>query len=222
VQRRYVLLFPVVLVMSLTRPSGLAFALALLMHVIHRWITRRDDPFPVADRVVTVILGLFSAVMGTAWLLIAAAVTGSLTAYTDTEMAWRSAYGDFGELVPFTAWFQGAQFWAGWWGIPVPLLFALLIALVIAFFAALFTRPARRLGVDLRFWIASYAIYLLAVFFPQSSTFRLLMPLFPALGAFALPKSPVYRVVLVALCVVGQWAWIHLGWWVDGSDWTPP
>ena len=222
VQRRYVLLFPVVLVMSLTRPSGLAFALALLIHVIHRWITRRNDPFPVADRVVTVVLGLFSALMGTAWLLIAAAVTGSLTAYTDTEMAWRSAYGDFGELVPFTAWFQGAQFWAGWWGIPVPLLFALLIALVIAFFAALFTRPARRLGVDLRFWIASYAIYLLAVFFPQSSTFRLLMPLFPALGAFALPKSPVYRVVLVALCVVGQWAWIHLGWWVDGSDWTPP
>ena len=78
------------------------------------------------------------------------------------------------------------------------------------------------LGVDLRFWIASYALYLLAVFFPQSSVFRLLVPLFPALGLLALPKSTTYRVLLVTLCVVGQWVWVQFGWWVDGADWTPP
>ena len=46
----------------------------------------------------------------------------------------------------------------------------------------MFTPAVKRLGVDLRFWVASYALYLLAVFFPQSSTFRLLMPMFPLLG----------------------------------------
>jgi hypothetical protein len=221
-QRRYALLFPVVLVMSLTRPSGLAFALALLMHVVYRWMTRATDPFTRAERILTVLLGLFSAFMGVAWLLIAAAVTGSLSAYTDTEMAWRSAYGDFGDFVPFAGWFQGAEFWAQWWGIPAAVPTLLLIAGIVAFFAFLFTPPVRRLGVDLRFWGASYALYLLAVFFPQSSTFRLLMPLFPLLGAFALPTSRAYRVGMVVLGLVGQWAWIQLGWRVDDYDWTPP
>ena len=55
----------------------------------------------------------------------------------------------------------------------------------------------RRLGVDLRFWMLSYSLYLLAVFFPQSSTFRLLMPLSPLLGAVAQPRSRLYRACLV-------------------------
>ena len=47
VERRYGWLFPVVLAMAFTRPSGLAFALALALHVVYRWVRRRDDPFPV-------------------------------------------------------------------------------------------------------------------------------------------------------------------------------
>jgi len=93
---------------------------------------------------------------------------------------------------------------------------------VVGFSAALFTPPFRRLGVDLRFWLVSYALYLLAVFFPQSSTFRLLMPLFPALGAVAQVRSWFVRVPILTLFVAGQVAWIHVGWWVDGYDWTPP
>ena len=65
-------------------------------------------------------------------------------------------------------------------------------------------------------------LYLLAVFFPQSSTFRLLVPMFPALGAFAVPRSPWYRVGIVLLFIAGQWGWIHIGWGGDGHDWTPP
>ena len=221
-RRQYWVLLPVLAVMSLTRPSGLAFALTLLLHVIHRWWTRRSDPFPPHERVAAIVAGLFSAFMGIAWLLVAWAITGSSTAYTDTELAWRSAYIGYRDLVPFSPWLQGAEFWGPWFGIPVPLLVALLGILVVGFFAALFTPGARRIGTDLRFWIASYALYLLAVFFPQSSTFRLLVPLFPALGIVAQPKSPVYRVVIVALCIVGQVAWVNIGWWVDGYDWTPP
>ncbi|WP_309620073.1 hypothetical protein [Salinibacterium sp.] len=226
-RRRYWMLIPVVAVMSLTRPSGLAFALAMLLHVAHRWRVQRPSArsrqeFPVRERVASITVGLFSAVMGVAWLLVAAVVTGSLTAYTDTEIAWRSSYIGYGELVPFTPWLSATGFWAPWFGMPQPLLLALLVLIVAGFFAALLTPWARRLGTDMRFWIASYALYLLAVFFPQSSVFRLLVPLFPALGVLAIPKSPVYRVVIVALCIAGQWAWAQLGWWVDGYDWTPP
>ena len=41
----------------------------------------------------------------------------------------------------------------------------------------------------MRLWSASYLVYLLLVFFPQSSIFRLLVPLSPLWGAFALPRS---------------------------------
>jgi len=221
-QRRYWLLMPVVAVMALTRPSGLAFALALLMHVVHRWWVRKRDPFPMRERVASVVVGLFSAFMGIAWLLIAWGVTGSFTAYTDTELAWRAPYVGYGELVPFTPWFQAAQFWASFIGMPVALGIVLLVLLVVAFAGLLFTPAARRLGPDLRFWLASYALYLLAVFFPQSSTFRLLMPLFPALGILAQPRSPWYRGAIVALFIVGQWGWVHIAWWVNGYDWSPP
>lgn len=222
VKRRYLMMLPVIAVMALTRPSGLAFALAMLLHVIHRWVTRERDPYPWRERVESVIVGLFSAFMGVAWLLIAAALTGSLTAYTDTELAWRAPYVGRVELVPFTPWIQAAGFWAGVARMPTWVLLVALALVVAAFAAFLFTPWARRLGPDLRFWSASYALYLLAVFFPQSSTFRLLLPLFPLVGALAQPPSRVYRVAIVTLFILGQWGWIHIAWWVDGYDWTPP
>jgi hypothetical protein len=224
IQRRYWMLLPVVAVMALTRPSGLAFALALLLHVVHRWWQARKgrDQFPVGERVASVVVGLFSAVMGVAWLLVAGLMTGRPTAYIETELAWRAAYIGYEELIPFTPWFRAAEWWAGWWQIP-PWLLILALTLAIGLWGTLlFTPPLRRLGVDVRFWLASYSLYLLAVFFPQSSTFRLLLPLFPVGGALAQPRSPVYRVVLVAVCILGQWAWVHVAWWVDGYDWTPP
>lgn len=223
VERRYGWLFPVVLVMAFTRPSGLAFALAVGLHVIHRWLRRRDDPFPVRERVLSAGLAVFSGLAGLAWPAIAAIGTGSLTAYTDTELAWRSPYIGFVHLVPFAPWVQGADWWAsamlgipGWVGVVA-------LVVIVALFAILLFSPAvRRLGVDLRFWIAAYSLYLLAVFFPQSSTFRLLMPLFPLLGAIALPRSRVYRVAMVALFLALQIGWVAICWTIDGYDWSPP
>lgn len=221
-KHQYWMLFPVIAVMSLTRPSGLAFALALGLHVVYRWWVRDRESFPRREAIAAIAATAFSVVMGFAWLLIAAATTGSLTAYTDTELAWRAPYIGNVELVPFTAWFQAAGFWQLWWHIPQWLLSALLVVIVLGFFAFLLTKPARRLGVDMRLWLVSYALYLLAVFFPQSSTFRLLMPMFPVAGVLAIPKSPTYRILLLVACVVGQWGWIHIAWWVDNYDWTPP
>jgi hypothetical protein len=203
--------------MALTRPSGLAFALAMALHVVYRIVVRARDGFSRAEVVASVTVGLFSAIMGFAWLLIVAAVTGSLTAYTDTELAWRAPYVGYGPLVPFQPWLQGATYWLGEGTGTV-----LLVIVLVGFVAFMFTPMVRTLGVDLRLWVASYSLYLLAVFFPQSSTFRLLFPLFPLWGALAQPRSLLYRGALVAVCIAGQWGWVYIAWWVNGADWTPP
>jgi hypothetical protein len=215
--RDYWMLVPVVMVMSLTRPSGLAFALALGLHVLYRWVVRDRDPFARREIVASLTATAVSLVSGFAWLLIAAAVTGSLTAYLDTELAWRAPYIGYQGLLPLTPWILGANFW-----LPGGLGIAALVVLVGGFTAFMFSPWVKRLGPDLRFWVASYALYLLAVFFPQSSTVRLLLPVFPLWGALAVPRSAAFRIILVALSVAGQFGWIHFAWWVDGYDWTPP
>lgn len=219
VSRHYWLLLPVIAVMALTRPSGLAFALALALHVGWR-LWRERDAFELRERIAAMTAAVFSGIMGLSWLVIAWAVTGSLTAYTDTELAWRSGYIGYQELIPFTPWLHAAQFWLQF---PTgPLIIAGALIFVIGLVALLATPWGRRLGPDIRFWIISYLAYLLAVFFPQSSTFRLLVPLFPALGILAQPKNPAYRIALVLLFIAGQVAWVQIAWYVDGSDWTPP
>ncbi len=216
-RRQYAVLVPVVVVMSLTRPSGLAFALAMAMHIAYRFVIRRRDAFPVAERWGALAVAAASGLAGFSWPAIAWAVTGSLTAYTDTELAWRAPYIGYQHLVPFTPWIQGANWWLG---VPIG---ALALAVAVLLFAlAFFTPGVRRLGPDLMFWTASYALYLLAVFFPQSSTFRLLIPFAPLVGALAQPRSMVYRVAMITAFIAGQWGWIHIAWFVDGRDWTPP
>jgi hypothetical protein len=168
-----------------------------------------------------VLLAGFSTLMSFAWPAVAWAVTGSMTAYTDTELAWRAPYIGYGTLMPFEPWLQGAAFWGAAWHVGVLALW-LLAAVVVAFVVLLFTPAARRLGADIRIWSVSYALYLLAVFFPQSSTFRLLMPMFPLLGAVAQPRSTIYRVSLVVLFIAGQAGWLYICWWVNGHDGTPP
>ncbi|MEC5185689.1 putative membrane protein [Cryobacterium sp. MP_3.1] len=216
-ERRYLVLVPVIAVMALTRPSGLAFALFLALHVGYRWYSRARDPFPVREAVTASFVAVFSGVMGLAWPGIAWLVTGSVTAYTDTELAWRSAYIGYQELVPFAAWFQSGVWWLG-----SPLGIIAVVALIVAFTLVMFSPAVKSLGVDLRLWVASYALYLLAVFFPQSSVFRLLMPMFPLLGALATPRNAVYRVVVTLALICAQWGWLLLCWGVDGADWTPP
>ena len=81
---------------------------------------------------------------------------------------------------------------------------------------------ARRLGTDIRLWCLSYGLYVLAVFFPQSSTFRILAPLCPGLGILAAPQSRVYRISLVGAFLIAQFFWLGAAWAVSDYDWTPP
>ena len=110
-EHRYVLLLPVIGLMAFTRPSGLAFALAIGLHVLYRWVdagvirSLRGRCVEAAGAMV------FSLLAGLAWPLIAWVATGDMSAYTDTELAWRMPYIGYVDLVPFTAWFQGAHWW---------------------------------------------------------------------------------------------------------------
>ena len=222
-RRQYWLMLPFVAFMSFTRPTGLAFALALGIHVIYRWVERRRDPFPPREAFAAVAATAASAILGYAWPFIAGVVTGVPDAYTATELSWRAPYVGWGPLVPFQPWIQGAQWWANWIGVPNPVLaFIALIVAVVLFGLMLFSRPVKRIGVDLRIWVASWTIYLLAVFFPQSSVFRLFVPIFPLLGAVALPRSIAYRIGIVALFIAGQIGWVYVAYWSNGYDWTPP
>lgn len=222
-RRRYWWMLAPVVMMAFTRPSGLAFALAMGLHVVYRWVVRRRDGFPMRERAASVVVTAVAGLAGLAWPVIAGIATGVPDAYTATELSWRSDYIGHVHLLPFTSWFQAADWWFAVWLQLSPWIGYLVLATVIILFAIwMFSPQVRRLGVDLRFWCASYALYLLAVFFPQSSTFRLLAPMAPLAGALAQPKSPAYRVGVVIACIALQWGWLLLCWGIDGLDWSPP
>jgi hypothetical protein len=222
-RRRYGWLYPLIPVMAFTRPGILAFALYLGLHGIRRWLHRRRDPLAARDVVHIVALGALATATGFAWQVIAGLVTGDPGAYLATELSWRRNWGmDAGAFVPFEGWVQAAQFWFGHWGMPPWWGPTALVVLVLAVAGMLFAPQVRRLGPELRLWSASYLVYLLAVFFPQSSTFRLLMPLTPLAGALAVPRSRMYRAAVLALCVLGQWVWIDQMYAQGTTFWQVP
>lgn len=224
--RRYYLMIPVIAAAALTRPSGLAFAVMFLLHLGVRIATRRRDPFPWSERIAVVVAGLASAFLGVLWSLVAWIGTGSFTAYTETELSWRADYIGYQELVPFQPWILGADWWLRWFTVPndvAVIVGPIAVVVIVGLFVGMLFLPwVRRLGSELRVWLAGYGVYLLAVFFPQSSTFRLFMPFAPALGALAQVRPLRWKVALVIGGVLGQIAWMSIAWWVNGSDWSPP
>lgn len=224
VDRRWWTMLPVVLLLGMTRPTGLAFAFFLVLFLAVWWFRPawvREPARPtLRSALPPALVAVVSGAVGLAWPAIAWAVTGVPKAYTDTELAWRSSYVGWGELVPFSPWVEGFAWWLGWPGGWVAAL-AIPIGLA-AVGVLLFVPAARRVGLELRLWAVAYLVYLLAVFFPQSSTWRILLPIAPLLAVVALPRSKTYRVLLVVVALVLQWVWLYANWWVDGYDWTPP
>jgi hypothetical protein len=109
------------------------------------------------------------------------------------------------------------------WALPVELGYAVLAASLLAVAAILvFVPHVRRLGVEVRLWSASYLVYLLLVFFPQSSLFRLLVPLSPLWGAVAAPRSNVWRGGVLLACLIGQWWWIYNMYGLGNAIWQIP
>ena len=152
-------------------------------------------------------------------------VTGDGGAYLATELSWRRNWIP-GEAVffPFEGFLSATAFWFGTvWGLPIELGYAVLAASLLAVAAILvFVPHVRRLGVEVRLWSASYLVYLLLVFFPQSSIFRLLLPLSPLWGAFAVPRSRLWRIGVLVACLLGQWWWIYNMYALGNHTWQVP
>lgn len=212
---------PVVLLMCLTRPAGVPFAAALGITWLVRSVRRHRAgelrrAVDAADGLLA--LAVFSCAAALAWPAIAWTVTGEPSAYTDTETAWRGG----GGLVPVVPWFDAS---AGLFG---PALGLVAPVLLVAGAAALLRARAVRERLDLlvRTWLACYAVYLLLFLHPQTSTFRLLLPLFPlALPLAAVSDSRAYRVACVLFGAVLQLVWVGWLWhWKQlpgGGDYPP-
>lgn len=225
IRHQYLRLYLLIPLMAFTRPGILAFALYLGLHGILRWTRRRDETLSGREIAHILALGALAVATGFGWQVIAGIATGDPGAYLATELAWRRHWvaGGVEAFVPFEGWVQSAQFWFGQWGMPRwwgPIALVVLVGAVA--FGLLFSRNVRALGPDLRLWSASYLLYLLAVFFPQSSTFRLLLPISPLWGAVAVPRSLIWRLGVLVAALSGQWFWI-LGMYGLGSTfWQVP
>lgn len=216
-ERNYLMLALLLPILAFTRPGVIAFGIVFVGHWVLRWVHRRDDPFPLGDRIQVFLLTVWAGICGLAWVVIAGLVTGQFDAYTATELSWRAQYIGFVDLLPGTAWFQSGVWWLGQpLGTIVPLL------LMVGFVGLLFLPSARKLGTDLRLWLAGYGIYTFLFFFPQSSTFRILAPMFPVAGMLAQIRSRLIKVLLVLLGIAGQVGWLYIAWQIIGYDWSPP
>ena len=223
--RRCAWLYALIPLMAFTRPGVLAFALFLALFGIWRWFTRAREPLRAPEITHIIVAGLLAAIAGFAWQVIAGWVTGDPDAYLATEMAWRRNWilGDatFSPLEPFLA---GVSYWfETMWHLPLAVGYALVGGGLLLIVVALIALPqVRRLGIEIRLWSASYLVYLLLVFFPQSSIFRLLVPLSPLWGAFAVPRSRVWRIGVLVACLAGQWWWIYNMYALGSTNWQVP
>ncbi|WP_185017512.1 hypothetical protein [Curtobacterium sp. ZW137] len=196
VRRRYWLVGLLGVVAAFTKPGVLALAVALAVHLVVRW-TRERRALPVRDVIAIVVAGCVVAAAGLAWPVIASAVTGTPNAYLDTELSWWVGFVGRQHFAPLTPWFVMAGRWLGPVGI-------VLVVAVLAGAVWFWTRKdVRALGQEVLGFTASYGLYLVAVFLPQQSLPRLLMPMAPLLGSdvFVRTRRRAVTWLLVGVCL---------------------
>ncbi|WP_415856051.1 hypothetical protein [Sinomonas sp. G460-2] len=216
VERRYLLAIPVVAVACLTRPVGVPLAAMLAILLLVRWVGRRRRPLAPGELLRLAVLTVATAASALAWPAIAWVATGVMTAYTDTEAVWRGS-----DLVPFMPWLDTGRYLFG------PVIGAIAPFVLVAAAALYLTSShVRLIGLELRLWCATYALYLLAFLYPQTSTFRMMLPFFPlALAGAALSRSRAYRGAVLVMFVLLEIVWVQWLWgWTElpgGGDWPP-
>jgi hypothetical protein len=206
VRRRYALLTVLAVAAAFTRPGILALALALGIHFLVR--LRSDEPFPARDKAAVVLSAAVISAAGLAWPMIASAVTGEPGAYLDTELSWWTGFVGRVDFVPLTPWFLMAGRYLGVGGI------VLVVAVAGCFAWWLLRRPTRDLGHEIVGHSGSYALYLVAVFLPQQSLFRLILPLAPLLASATFTRTRARRVTVLVAGMALQPVAIILLWFL--------
>ncbi|MFF2053165.1 hypothetical protein ACFVU2_16300 [Leifsonia sp. NPDC058194] len=210
IRRRYWLVIPFTVAAAFAKPGALAIPLALAVVFVVRLIQNRrgTDVFGLRERIAVLAAGAITAVAGLAWPLVASQATGTPDAYVSTELSWWTGFVGHVSFVPLTPWFLFTWKYAGVAGV-------LLVVAAIAGFVWLLRRPGvRALGTEVVAYSASYGLYLVAVFLPQQSLFRLLLPLAPLGGARGLTHSPRARTIVFAVGVALQPVALILLWFL--------
>ena len=208
--RRRLAAFTVLTVLAAaTRPGALALSAVLVVATVLR-LVRGERP-PLREHLAIWSTVVVTTAAGLAWPVVADLVTGTSGAYLLTETAWWRSYVDHeGGFVPFTPWFVMASQWLG----PVgPVLVVLGIGAMA--WAVLFR--TRRMGETLLLWSGAHVGYLVAVFLPQHSTFRMLLPLSPLFGQPWLSATRRRALVVLGTCLALQPVVVLLLWVV----WPP-
>lgn len=208
VHQRWWTAVPLVLVLSLTRPTSAPLALTMLLLAVGWFLYRRQRP---VERRQWVGLGVLTAVTGLStflWPAVMAVVTGDPDAYFETEAAWHGN----AHVLPGELWANiGIRLFGKPLGVLAPVVFVLGLVLVMA------TRTVRSLGPVMYLWTASYLLYLLGVIAPNGAVFRLMVPAFPLLLAAAMAsRSKAYRATLLVACLVAQVVWVAWLWHWSG------
>jgi hypothetical protein len=137
---------------------------------------------------------------------VATAVTGFDHAYLRTELAWWIPYVGRGDFVPLTPWFRFATTFAG----PAGIILVLLVMTAFAWWVT--SAQVRRLGIEIVAFTASYGLYLFAVFLPQQSIFRLMLPLLPLAADERLSSTRRRRIGSLCGCLALQVIAVLLLW----------
>ncbi|WP_223357776.1 mannosyltransferase family protein [Leifsonia sp. ZF2019] len=210
IRRRYWLVVPLTVAAAFAKPGALAIPLALAVVFVVRLLADRRgrEEFPRRERIAVLVAGAVTASAGLAWPLIASAATGAPDAYVSTELSWWTGFIGHVSFVPLTPWFLFTWKYAGVAGV------LLVIAALAGFVWVLTRRGVRALGTEVVAYAASYGLYLVAVFLPQQSLFRLLLPLAPLGGARGLTHSPRARTIALAVGVALQPVALILLWFL--------
>ena len=164
------------------------------------------SPLPLSskDRLWLFVTAAVTCAAALTWPLLAWIATGRMSAYVDTETAWRGV-----DLAPFEAWINRSASFGGAHAGVIGLFGVLVLSACI-----LGCRQLRQLGRLTWMWCVCYWVYLLIFFDPSSSVFRMLLMVAPLAWAVAvkLVSRPRAALEVLTVGVISQVLWVAWVW----------
>jgi hypothetical protein len=204
--RRYGWALTATVLLSLTRLITPALAVVVAVHFINRLKQRRADPFSAAEGTWVVVLGLVSVSSVWLWSSFVNLLFGPSTGASTRSQNFT----DHRAL----SWFSGLQSFLGWPGT----LFLVIVSIALVLLSVA-TRVTGTWGLEVRTWLCSYPILILAVTPVTTGVLRYLLLAFPlpllVVGTPLLHRFPRARAwLLLATCLVGLFLQIF---WINHS-----
>ena len=164
------------------------------------------SPLPLSskDRLWLFVTAAVTCAAALTWPLLASIATGRMSAYVDTETAWRGV-----DLAPFEAWINRSASFGGAHAGVIGLYGVLVLSLCVLSWPQL-----RQLGRLTWMWCVCYWVYLLIFFDPSSSVFRMLLMVAPLAWAVAarLSKRPRAALAVLTVGLISQVLWVAWVW----------